>query len=173
MAKQVQTQVTAEQVAKAEAAKAKRAAAAKAKREAAKQQETKTPISQTFYCPSNPPTAGKYLFAFTHAAAQVVLALPKKKQARAALWFHGSRAMRYHGADGTKKMLPQEDGAMKYDMAYFQCTPQSMDEKRRAVPPAWVNAFVQFFKTGDFPKTVGEGFAFKVSGKRSVEVTNA
>jgi hypothetical protein len=136
-----------------------------------KKAETKEANVQTFYAPSNPPTAGRYLFAFTAAAMDVVMALPKAKQQAAAGWFHGATAMRHHGADGTRRIVKLETGGMKYDTASIKVGPQCTDEKRRDVPASFVTAFATFFKTGEFPKTAQDGFAFKASGKKTLNVS--
>jgi hypothetical protein len=133
--------------------------------------KTKASAVKTFFAPSNQPTAGRYLFAYTAAVIGIVESLPKGKQATAAQWFHGSSALRHHGADGTRKMVKNADGSMAYDKGYFACGPQSLDEKRRSVPSSYVIAFSSFLKTGEFPKTSADGFAFKASGKKTLNVS--
>lgn len=141
-------------------------AKAKTQKSAAK---AETAEVKTVFIPANPPTSGRYLFAFTHAAMLAVLALPKAKQSTAARIIHGTAALRHHGKDGTRKMVANEDGTMSYDAGYFQCGPKSMDEKRRGVPESYVRAFSHYFDKGEFPPAM-DGFAFKASGKKTLNI---
>lgn len=159
-----------EAAARAEAAKKQADAKQAAKPEVkAKQQETAKPvIVATLHVMPNAPTSGKYLFAFTNAIMRIVKTLPAKKQAAAARWMHGETAWRHH-TKTTNRFMPQADGSMRYDEAYFTVGGQSTDTQRRAVPTAWVGQFETFIRTRDFPKDAKgayvspEGFNFPVA----------
>jgi hypothetical protein len=149
----------------------KTAAVKTAATKAVKAQTVKAQTVKTFYAPSNQPTAGRYLFAYTMSVIGIVESLPKAKQSAAAQWFHGSSALRHHGAEGTRKIIRNSDGSVTYDKGYFACGPNSLDEKRRAVPSSYVTAFSTFLKTGEFPKAISDGFAFKSAGKKTLNVS--
>lgn len=120
--------------------------------------------------PANRPTSGAYLFAYTAACMSIVRKAPKAKQAAIAKLLHGARAMAYHGATGTKKIVPQQDGAVAYDAGYFAVGAKSLDEKRRAIPEAWVDAFAEYIRTGTIAKAP-QDFAWKPVDKPLAVIT--
>lgn len=168
MAKQTQTQ-TVKAPAKTSQVPGTQAKAVVTKAKGGKTTVTKTAETRTVFLPSNPPTSGRYLFAFTAAVMALVGQMPKAKQSAVAKIMHGSTALRHHGKDGTRKIVCNEDGTVAYDKGYFAVGAKSLDEKRRAVPESYVRAFSAFFDTGEFPPAV-DGFAFKASGKKTLNI---
>lgn len=168
MAKQVQQQTQVQPANKTASAKAKTENRG-TKADTGKEVKAKVQEVRTVFLPSNPPTSGRYLFAFTAAVMALVGQMPKAKQSAVAKVMHGSTALRHHGKDGTRKIVCNEDGTVAYDKGYFAVGAKSLDEKRRAVPDSYVRAFAHYFDKGEFPPAV-DGFAFKASGKKTLNI---
>lgn len=118
------------------------------------------PAKVVFFVPRNKPTSGGLLFAWTAAVIRFVLACPKEKQNVIAADLHGKSAWRHHGLAGTKRILPTANG-MQYDLGYFAVGKESNDDKRKAVPAAFVDCFYTFIASGKLPAKIPDGFTWK------------
>ncbi len=108
--------------------------------------ETKAKILATLHVPANRPTSGGLLFAWTLAALRIVGSLPEAKQTAAARALHGSTAMKYHGSEGRKNIVPGKTGFVAYNSAFF--------ESRKPDPKA-VEGFTAYIRTGKASEVAG------------------